>query len=63
MSRQRVDPGKVDALLRYHSRLRELFKEGKLNGKITHLLKVKAKEMGIGLATYFRRKATKNPAG
>lgn len=54
--RQPTDLDKIVAMLEYHKMLMEKFKTGKLKGKIDLLLADKAREIGIGIATYYRRK-------
>lgn len=55
--RQPTDPEKLKALSKYHHKLKELFKKGKLEGKIWMMLRDKAQEIGISLSKYTHRKA------
>ena len=50
-----MDPRKIRALLDYYAHLQDLFYEGKLEGKISVLLGVKAKELGFSVRTFWRR--------
>ncbi len=54
--RQRADPDKIKVLMDYHTELKKLFKNGKLDGKIEFFLDQKAAELGISLRTFYRRR-------
>lgn len=61
MPRQRTDPDKIEELAQEHLRLKRLFAEGKLEGKIGRHLFWKARDLGISLATYYRRQKETPP--
>lgn len=54
--RQPVDSRKIVALMQYHVQLMADFKAGKLQGKISNLIKEKAKALGLSKSTFYLRK-------
>lgn len=58
MPRQPADIRKIEALHRYHVQLMELHKLGRLPGNVKGMLRIRGKEIGLPLSTYYdhRRK-------
>ena len=53
--RQPIDHEKLQVMIDYHSELKKSFLRGRLNGKMTPLLRQKAKKIGISLTTFYRK--------
>lgn len=53
--RQPTDPDKLEQLRKYHIELLSRFLRGKLDGKVTHLMRIKANELRVSLSVYYER--------
>jgi hypothetical protein len=53
--RQPANSKKIQELKEYHAILKEQFRRGELEGKISILLKKKAGFIGISLRSYYRK--------
>jgi len=56
MSRQCADPRKIEAMMEYYVSIKEGLSNGKLQGKISRLMLWKARDLGIGLSTWYKHR-------
>ena len=56
MSRQCADPRKIQAMMDYYAGVRAALDAGTLEGKISRLMLVKARDLGIGLSTWYKHR-------
>jgi hypothetical protein len=49
--RKPCDPSKVAALIQYYIEIKQLWREGKLHGKMENLIAQKAQELGFSRST------------
>jgi len=56
MSRQCVDPSKIQAMMEYYVKVKEALNKGTLQGKVSRLMLWKARDLGIGLSTWYKHR-------
>jgi flagellin-specific chaperone FliS len=53
--RTRYDPRKIEELMKFYSQIRQLWEEGKLEGKIDTMISKKAQELGFSRSTAWNK--------